>query len=55
MLVVPVYLNLDVVLQGINVKAKMKAMSLFALLAFRKDVINAIFLKYSKEGRLCSS
>ena len=25
------------------------------LLAFRRDVVNVIFLKYSKEGRLSSS
>ena len=33
---------------------KMKAMSL-SLLAFQRHLVNATFLKYSKEGRLSSS
>ena len=54
-----VCLNIDVVSQGVYryciVLTKMKVMSILPLPAFRRDVVNAIFLKYSREGRLSSS
>ena len=48
----------DVVLQGVLVLYcidKDEGDESLRLLAFRKDVVNAIFLKYSKEGTLSSS
>ena len=48
--------HVDVVVQGVYciVLTKMKAMSLL-FITFWRDVVNAIVLKYSKEGRLSSS
>ena len=48
--------HVDVVVQGVYciVLTKMKAMSLL-FIAFWRDVVNAIFLKYSKEGRLSAN
>ena len=48
----------DVVLQGVWVLYpinKDEGNESLPLLAFPKDVVNAIFLRYSKEGRLSSS
>ena len=49
---------IDVVLQGVWVLYRInkdEGDESLPLLAFRRDVVNAIFLKYSKEGRLSSS
>ena len=48
----------DVVLQGVWLLHRInkdEGDECLPLRDFRRDVINAIFLKYSKEGRLCSS
>ena len=48
----------DVVLQGVRVLYlinKDEGDESLPLLVFRRDVVNVIFLKYSKEGRLSSS
>ena len=49
---------IDVVVQGVRELYRFnkdKGDEYLLLLAFRRDVVNAIFLKYSKEGRLSSS
>ena len=48
----------DVVLQGVLVLYRInknEGDEYLPLLAFRSDVANAVFLKYSKEGRLFSN
>ena len=48
----------DVVVQGVRVLYrfnKNEGDEYMLLLAFQRDVVNAIFLKYSREGRLSSS
>ena len=48
----------DVILQGLLVLYRIdkdKDVESLPLPAFRRDVVNVIFLKYSKEGRLSSS
>ena len=56
--VVPICLNDRCVLQDVWILyciKKDKDDESLPLLAFRRDVVNAIFLTYSKEGRLSSS
>ena len=55
MVVVPVFLN-DICCSSeyMGISKDEGDVSL-PLLAFRRDVVNAIFLKYSKEGRLSTS
>ena len=49
---------IDIVLQGVWVVHRINKDeddASLSFLAFRRDVVDAIFLKYSKEGRLSSS
>ena len=58
MMMVPVCLNDNVVLRDVWVLYRFRKDEddeFLPVLAFRRDVVNAIFLKYSKEGRLSST
>ena len=54
----PLVLMVDVVIQGARVLYRInkdKGDESLPLLTFRRQIVNVIFLKYSKEGRLSSS